>query len=103
MIARHQLLSGAIVVGHARFQPALLVELRDGVVLDTETVIEDIWPTVQQASAQASSQARIMRSMIAVAKKKRFERVGKGTVIRKMTADKFRPEIKALYSEEESV
>lgn len=100
IIAGHHLLSGAIIVGLARFQPALLVELRDGVDLRAETVIEDIWPTVQQANAQAPGHARIIRSMIAVAMTKRFERAGKGTVIRKMTAEKFEPEIESLYSED---
>lgn len=100
IIAGHHLLSGAVVVGLARFQPALLVELRDGVDLRAEAVIEDIWPTVQQANAQAPGHARIIQSMIAVATTKRFERAGKGTVIRKMTAEKFEPEIESLYSED---
>ena len=100
IIAGHHLLSGAVIVGLARFQPALLIELRDGLDLPPEAVIEDIWPTVQQANAQAPGHARIIRSMIAVATAKRFERAGKGTVIRKMTAEKFKPEIEALYSED---
>lgn len=99
IIAGHHLLSGAVIVGLARFQPALLVEVRDGVDLVTEAVVEEIWPTVQQANDQAPGHARIARSMIAVATTKRFERAGKGTVIRKMTAEKFVPEIEALYSE----
>ena len=99
MITGHQLLSGAVIVGLARFQPAVLVELRDGVDIPTETVIEEIWPTVEQANAQAPGHARVIRSMIAVANgAKRFERAGKGTVIRKMTAEKFAPELEALYS-----
>ena len=100
-IAGHPLLSGAVIVGLGRFQPALLVETRDGVDLPPEAVIEDIWPTVEQANSQAPGHARIIRSMIAVAgATKRFERAGKGTVIRKMSAEKFAPEIEALYSED---
>ena len=99
MITGHHLLSGAVIVGLARFQPALIVEPRDGVDIPTETVIEEIWPTVEQANAQAPGHARVIRSMIAVANgSKRFERAGKGTVIRKMTAEKFAPELEALYS-----
>ena len=99
IITGHQLLSGAVIVGLARFQPALLVEPRDGVDIPSETVIEEIWPTVEQANAQAPGHARVIRSMIAVANgSKRFERAGKGTVIRKMTAEKFAPELEALYS-----
>ena len=103
MIAGHKLLSGAVIVGLGRFQPALLVELRDGVDLSSEAVIEDIWPTVQQANAQAPGYGRVIRSMIAVATAKRFERAGKGTVIRKLTAEKFRLEIEALYSEDSAL
>lgn len=101
MIAEHPLLSGAIIVGLAKFQPALLVELRDRFELRPEAVIESIWPTVEQANNQAPGHARVLQSMIAVAAEtKRFERAGKGTVIRKMTAEKFEPEIDALYSED---
>lgn len=100
IIAGHHLLSGAIIVGLAKFHPALLLELRDGVSLQSKAVIEDIWPTVEQANGQAPGHARIIRSMIAVANAtKRFERAGKGTVIRKMTAEKFESEIEAMYSE----
>ena len=99
IISGHQLLSGAVIVGLARFQPALLVEPRDGVDIPTETLVEEIWPTVEQANSQAPGHARVIRSMIAVANgSKRFERAGKGTVIRKMTAEKFAPELEALYS-----
>lgn len=99
-MAGHKLLSGAIIVGLGRFQAALLVELRDGVDLPSKAVIEDIWPTVQQANAQAPGHGRVIRSMIAVATAKRFERAGKGTVIRKLTAEKFGPEVETLYSED---
>ena len=99
IITGHHLLSGAVIVGLARFQPALLVEPRDGVDIPTETVLEEIWPIVEQANAQAPGHARVIRSMIAVANgSKWFERAGKGTVIRKMTAEKFALELEALYS-----
>ena len=101
IIAEHSLLSGALIVGLARFQPALLVELKDRFDLRPEAVIESIWPTVEQANNQAPGHARVLQSMIAVAAEtKRFERAGKGTVIRKMTAENFQPEIDALYSED---
>ena len=101
IIAGHHLLSGVVIVGLARFQPALLVETRDGVALRTEAVVEEIWPIVERANAQAPSHARIIRSMIVVANgTKRFERAGKGTVLRKTTADKFESEIEASYSKD---
>ena len=101
IIAGHHLLSGAVIVGLGRFQPALLVEPRGGVDIPTESLLAEIWPTVEQANAQAPGHARVIRSMIVVANEsKRLERAGKGTIIRKMTADKFAPELEALYSED---
>ena len=99
IITGHPLLSGALIVGLARFQPALIVELREEVGLESAAVVEAIWPTVQQANSQAPGHARVIRSMIAVAETKRFERAAKGTVVRKLTAEKFGPEIEALYAE----
>lgn len=50
IMAGHHLLSGAIIVGLARFPPALLFETRARVDLRTEAVIEHIWLTVEQAN-----------------------------------------------------
>lgn len=97
IITNHPLLSGALIGGQGKFQAALLVEPKRGV--QTNSLIEDIWPTVEQANLQAPGHGRIIRSMIAVASPdKPFERAGKGTVIRKQTAEKFASEIEALYS-----
>ena len=99
IIAGHPLLSAALIVGLGRFQAALLIEPKNEAGVKEADLIEEVWPTVEKANAQAPGQARITRSMIAVARtEKRFERAGKGTVIRKMTAEKFTPEIEALYS-----
>ncbi|KAI9879042.1 MAG: hypothetical protein M1830_009784 [Pleopsidium flavum] len=97
IIAGHPLLIGALIVGQGKFQAALLVEPKGGV--RTDSLIEDIWPTIEQANLQAPGHGRIIRSMVAVAEPaKPFERAGKGTVIRKQTAEKFASEIEALYS-----
>ncbi|MCJ1280743.1 hypothetical protein MMC26_000060 [Xylographa opegraphella] len=99
IIVAHPQLLGAVIVGQGRFQAALLVEPRDKGEIQEEALIEAIWPTVEQANAQAPEHARVTRSMIAVAHPtKPFERAGKGTVIRKLTAEKFAPEIQRLYS-----
>ena len=99
IIATHPQLSGAIIVGQGRFQAALLVEPKDNGNIQEDSLIEAIWPTVEQANAQAPEHARVTRSMIAVANaKKPFERAAKGTVIRKLTAEKFASEVERLYS-----
>jgi len=88
-------------VGQGRFQAALLIEPRAGA--QTASFVEDIWPTVEEANRQAPGQGRITRSMIVVVSPdKPFERAGKGSIIRKMTAEKLEAEIDALYSSDPS-
>ncbi len=98
IIAEHHLLSAALIAGLGRFQAALLMEPKAGTETEKIALIDTVWPTVEHANAQAPGHARIIRSMIAVADiGKHFERAAKGTVIRKMTLEKFAPEIEALY------
>lgn len=97
IINSHPLVSAVLIVGQGRFQAALLIE---SVRTDKpqSTLIEELWPTIEKANAQAQSHGRIIRTMIAIADpSKPFERAGKGTVVRKLTADKFSEEIAALY------
>lgn len=99
IIAGQHPLTGALIVGQGRFQAALLLEIEENTA-PTDSLIEDMWPTVERANAQAPGPARISRSMIAVAEHgKRFERAAKGSIVRKMTEKIFAPEIEALYSE----
>ena len=99
MIGAHSLLSGALIVGQGRFLASLLIEPRDGGRNSPSTLIGEVWPLIEQANAQAPGQARIIRSMVMVANgDKRFERAGKGTIIRGLTTRKFAAEISALYS-----
>ncbi|KAL8935232.1 MAG: hypothetical protein Q9216_005528 [Gyalolechia sp. 2 TL-2023] len=102
IINSHPSVSAALIIGQGRFQVALLIE---PVKSDKSqsNLIDEIWPTVEKANAQAQSHGRIIRPMIVIADfSKSFERAGKGTVIRKLTAEKFSEEIAALYSEEEA-
>ena len=99
IISGHPLVSGAVIVGQGRFQAALIVEPKDQRETQKYSLVEAFWPTVEQANAQAPGHARVTRSMITVADtNKRFERAGKGTVIRKLTTEKFAAEVEALYS-----
>ena len=99
VIAGHDLVSAALIVGQGRFQAALLIEPKDE--CEPEALIEAVWPTIEIANTRAPGQARIIRSMIAVADTgKRFERAGKGTVIRKATERTFADEIEAIYSKD---
>lgn len=99
IINSHPLVSAALIIGQGRFQAVLLIE---PVKTDKSpsSLVDELWPTIEKANAQAQSHGRIIRTMIVIAEpSKPFERAGKGTVIRKVTAEKFSEEIAALYSD----
>ncbi|KAF1977379.1 acetyl-CoA synthetase-like protein [Bimuria novae-zelandiae CBS 107.79] len=103
LIESHPLVKGALVVGTGRFQAGLLVEPEWNRLgsYDPSALIEQIWPTVEQANREAPSHARIYQSKIAVAKvQKPFVRAGKGSIIRSQTVAAFKDEIEALYADE---
>jgi len=101
-INSHPFVTAALIVGQGHFQAALLVEPVKTAKSLSE-LIDELWPTIEKANAQAQSHGRIVKSMIAIAdSSKPFERAGKGTVVRKLTAEKFAGEIAALYSDLES-
>ncbi|KAL8734972.1 MAG: hypothetical protein Q9181_002995 [Wetmoreana brouardii] len=100
IINSHPLVSAALIVGQGKFQAALLIELYR-IDKSIEAVIDELWPIIERANAQAQGHGRIIRTMIAVANpSKPFERAGKGTVVRKLTAEKYATEIEALYSDD---
>ncbi|KAL8711957.1 MAG: hypothetical protein Q9220_003653 [cf. Caloplaca sp. 1 TL-2023] len=99
IINSHPLVSAALIVGQGQFQPALLIEPAKGET-SSESLLDELWPTVEKANAQAQGHGRITKTMIAVADpSKPFERAGKGTVVRKLTAEKFTEEIANIYSD----
>jgi len=102
IINSHPLVNAALIVGQGHFQAALLVEPVKTTKSSSE-LIDELWPTIEKANAQAQSHGRIVKSMVAIAGSSNpFERAGKGTVVRKLTAVKFAGEIAALYSDLES-
>lgn len=99
-IVGHPLVAGALILGTARFQAALLVEPQAHVTMGERQFIDDIWPTIEKANRIGPSHGRIFRSKIAIARpEKLFLRAGKGTVIRGLTNKLFSKEIDALYLE----
>ncbi len=102
IINSHRLVNAALIVGQGHFQPALLVEPIKTANSSSE-LINKLWTTIEKANAQAQSHGRIFKSLITIADpSKPFERAGKGTVDRDLTAEIFAGEIAALYSDLES-
>ncbi|KAI1630502.1 hypothetical protein EDD37DRAFT_672726 [Exophiala viscosa] len=97
IIESHPAVMGAIIVGQSRFQPSLLIEPRVQPE-DTESFVEEIWPTVQMANAYGPAHGKISKTYIAVSTSgKPFIRAGKGTIVRQKTTDLYASGIDQLY------
>lgn len=97
-LSGHPMLSGALVVGQGRFQPILLLEPKPE-LLNANDLAEKIWPLVEEANLLVPGQGRITRSKILIASNgKPFSRAAKGTIVRKLTEEAYKPEIDALYN-----
>ena len=89
-------IKGAMIVGHSRFSPALLLELTPNA---SGRAIADLWPEIDVVNGQTPEFGKIRRSLIFIASSdKAFERAGKGTIIRTSTERLFQSEIDYLYS-----
>ena len=98
IIQGHPMLAGALVIGQGRHQAALIVEPKIQSI-GKETLLNEVWPRVEQANAGSPAQGRIIRSKMLVASpEKPFSRAGKGTIVRKLTEKIYASEIQALYS-----
>jgi len=72
IIRSHPAVKGALVVGEYRFSPSLLVELEGNRMPQTDPefhlLLNEIWPTVQEANMIAPAFAKIPKSLIPFAK-----------------------------------
>ena len=99
-INSHPQVLSALIAGHGKFQPCLLIEPRTALISEhaKERMIEDIWSAVQRANQDCPAHGRIMKDFITFASPdKPFSRSGKGTVQRVMTLDLYKGEIDMLY------
>ena len=93
------MISGALVTGQNRFQPALILGMNNANSKSDDELIDQVWPAVELARTNMPGHGRIVRSMILLAKiDKPLVRAGKGTVVRKLTENAYAEEIGDLYS-----
>lgn len=98
IIQGHPLLSGALITGQGRTQPALLVEVRKCITLTSQEIIDQIWLSVDLANSAGPAHGRVFRSKILVTTPDRmFEQVGKRTVKRQETLERYKPDFFELY------
>ena len=63
-----RIISGTLVTGQNRCQPALLFETAQASGENENDLINHLWPAVDSANANMSGHGRIARSMILLAK-----------------------------------
>ncbi|KAJ6033651.1 hypothetical protein N7444_011422 [Penicillium canescens] len=100
-IEGHEFVSRAIVVGHGRFQAALLVEPRWDQLGETleSSIIDKIWPVVEKANRLAPGHGKIFRSKVGLASKaKQFKTSPKGSISRRKIIADYAQEIDELYA-----
>ena len=101
-VSRHGAVHTALVAGTQRFEACLLIEPTNitGTLSDSAkaALIQDIWPTVEEANRCCPAHARISKSKILILDPDRpMLRAGKGTVQREGTLRLYAGEIDALY------
>lgn len=90
---------GALITGHQRFQPALLLEIKAAGGRNDVAVLDELWPTIESANTKMPGYGRVTRQMILLARNdKPFVRAGKGTIVRKLTEKAYAEEIENLYT-----
>lgn len=112
ILTGHSLVSGALVVGMGQPQCGLLLEVSKAAERSTpETIIRQLWPTIEQANAVSPGHGQIAQNMVRLingprSPERRFPRAAKGTVIRFTACNEFSAEIRELFeqiNEEETV
>ena len=100
LLTTHSQVKGALVVGEARFQTALLVE-PESTNMDREEISsmrKSLWPLIDQVNIDCPAHGRISKDLILfTSPSKPFRRSGKGTVQRRITAEDYERELNILY------
>ncbi|KAK4184811.1 hypothetical protein QBC35DRAFT_390894 [Podospora australis] len=100
IVEGHPLVQSALMVGAGHFQTALVLEVHSGTMTPDpeETIIDQVWPSVEEANEQYPAHGRVWRNMIKIASaEKPFQRTPKGSVNRRNTSVLYKEEIASLY------
>ncbi len=100
VVSAHPAIEHALVNGHGRFQTSLLLKSRMPLSeYDKDTLLDDIWPTVQRANQDCPTHGRVMKHLIMFAvPEKPMVKTAKNTVKRKETLQLYQDEFDALYA-----
>ena len=101
IVITNPMIDSALLTGSGRTSPAWLIECKEAAATAEETsnLIDQIWPSIEQANDIAPVYARASKSAIVITtKEKPMLRAGKGTVQRRLTIQLYQKELEALYS-----
>lgn len=106
-VSSHPKVSAVLLAGQNRFEASMLIEpvlpLKASAKARAE-LIEELWPTVEEANRQQPAYARISKTQILfTAPEKPMLRAGKGTVQRRLTVESYTRELDALYADAETI
>ncbi|KAI5925742.1 putative NRPS-like enzyme [Camillea tinctor] len=103
VVARNADITGALVIGSQRFQAALLIEpdaaANPFTTAEQAALIEQVWPSVEEANRLAPAHARVDKSLIMITSADRpLIRAGKGTIQRNASLAQYAEEIERQYA-----
>lgn len=107
IFASHRDVSGVIIAGSQRFQTALLIELKSKEKLtlgDKANMVEEIWPSIEEANKECPAHARIAKShIIFIPPTCPMIRTPKGTIMRAASLAQYTKELDMLYANADKV
>lgn len=100
VVSAHPAIEHALVNGHGRFQASLLLKSKMPLSdYDKDTLLDDIWLTVQRANQDCPTHGRVTKHLIMFAvPEKPMVKTAKNTVKRKETLELYQDEFDALYA-----
>ena len=104
-VCSHPAVKAAMVAGHGRFQASLLIEpVTHPESKESEAaLLEDIWPTIQEANRSCVAQGRVEKDLVMFTKpNKPFAKTEKGTIRKRFTISEYKNEIDELYAATEA-
>lgn len=103
-LIQHPIINGALVVGEHRLQAALLLEIKaEQNTTDRDAIVEELWPTIEEANDRCPTHARIAKSHVLLVDPVRpMRRSGKDTIQRAATVELYSPAIEELYRDNEA-
>mgnify|MGYP002718621406 CR=1 FL=1 len=106
-IKQHPFIHDAVVVGVGKAAPGLLILRADEPEanrLSDDKYLHTIWPTIQEANAQAEAFSQISRNLVAILPHDaKFSRTDKGSMIRAQVYQEHNELIQSLYTEKEQI